>query len=167
MRDFAILKLNDGAKSVVVFRACREDSPMNLILNDDDMTSVRCMDNQIICGAQFDDVDVTPEPIHQVGSSPNDARPAEIVENFVNRVVGDDVKEVFAIDPVTQRLSNHMEVRVGGLIGSIFRSSQSEFSVLFMAFNETTIKGEATIEQEGTSRLVANTEVSHEEARQD
>ncbi len=55
---------------------------MNLILNDDDMTSVRCVDHQVICGAQLDDVDVPPERIHQVGSSPNDTRPAEIIENL-------------------------------------------------------------------------------------
>jgi hypothetical protein len=60
MRDFPILKLNDGAKSVVVFPACREDCPMNLVLNDNDMTSVRCVDHQVIRGAQLDDVDDLP-----------------------------------------------------------------------------------------------------------
>ena len=41
VRDFAIFKVNDGAESVVVLSAGREDSPMNLILDDDDMAPVR------------------------------------------------------------------------------------------------------------------------------
>jgi hypothetical protein len=36
-----------------------------------------------------------------------------------------------------------------------------------MVFNKVTIKWEATIKQEGTSISIANTEVSHEETRQD
>jgi len=58
------------------------------------------MDNQIICGLQTYDPDVTPERIHQVGSAPNHARPAKIIEDLVDGVVGDDVKEVLAIDKV-------------------------------------------------------------------
>jgi hypothetical protein len=140
---------------------------MDLIFDDNDMTSVRCVDNQVICGVQLDDVDVTPERIHQIGSSPNDARPAEIIENLVDGVLVDDVKEVLAIDTVTQRQSNHIEVRVGDLVGRVFRSRHSEFSTRFMVFNKVTIKWEATIKQEGTSISIANTEVSHEETRQD
>ena len=73
---------------------------MDLILDDNDAAFVRCVDNQMICGLKMDDADITLERIHQIGSSPNDARPAKIIENFVDGAVGDDVKEVLAIDTV-------------------------------------------------------------------
>ena len=44
----------------------------------------------------MDDLDVTPERIHQFGSSANNARPAEIIEDLVDGVVSDDVKKVLA-----------------------------------------------------------------------
>lgn len=79
---------------------------MDFILDDHDTACIRCVDNQIVCRLQMDDADVTFERIHQVDSSSNDARPAEIIEDFVDGVVGDDVKEVLAVDKIAQRLSN-------------------------------------------------------------
>ena len=95
---------------------------MDFILNDNDTASVRCVDNQLVCGLQVDNADVTPKRIHQVGSSPNDTRPAEIIADLVESVVSNDVKEVLPINKLTQRPSNQIEVRVGGLVGSIFQS---------------------------------------------
>lgn len=74
---------------------------MDFILDDNDTACVRRVDNQIICGLQVDDADVTPKRIHQVGSSPNDARPAKIVKDLEDSVIADGIKEVLAIHKVT------------------------------------------------------------------
>ena len=74
----------------------------------------------MICGLQVDDADVTPERIHQVGSSANDARPAEIIEDLVDGVIADGVKEVLALHKLTQCTSDQTEVGIGCLIGSVF-----------------------------------------------
>ena len=89
---------------------------MDLVFDDDDMTVVCLMDNQVIGRLKRDVVDIALERGHQVGPPLNDARPAgNVVEDFVDDVVGDDVEEVHAIDEIAQRSSNQIEVRGGGL----------------------------------------------------
>src|SRR5580693_5935319 len=97
---------------------------MDLVFNDDDMTAVSLMDNQVVGRLKRDVVDIAPERGHQAGPPLNDARPAgDVVEDFVDDVVGDDVEEVHAIDESAQRSSNQIEVRGGGLVGSVFPHS--------------------------------------------
>jgi len=82
-----------------------------------------------------DDADVTPKRIHKLGSSLNDARPAEIIEDLVDGVVGDGVKEVLAIHKVTQGTSDQTEVGIGGLIGGVFPSKHPGLSFHLTIFN--------------------------------
>ena len=80
---------------------------MDLVFDDDDKTAVGLVGNQLICGLNRDVVDIAPELGHQAGPPPDNAGPAgEVVEDFVNDVVADDVEEVLAIDEVAQRAAN-------------------------------------------------------------
>jgi len=73
---------------------------MNLIF-DDDSASVCLVDNQLIGGLKLDVVAITPELGHQIGASLDNARPtADVVEDLVDEVLGDDVEEVVTIDEV-------------------------------------------------------------------
>jgi len=73
-----------------------------------------------------------PEQGYQVSPPLDNARPArEVVENLVNEVVGYDVEEVLAIDKVTQRPPNKLEVRLGARVGSVIRIRHSGLSVRF------------------------------------
>lgn len=74
------------------------------------MTCVCCVDDQIVRGLQVDDVNFLPERIHQIGAPSNDARSAKVIKNFIDRVIGNHIQKVLAIDKVTQCPSNHMEV---------------------------------------------------------
>jgi hypothetical protein len=133
---------------------------MDFILDDDDTASVRRVDNQIVCGLQVDDADVTPKRIHQVGSSPNDARPAEIIEDLVDSVVSNDVKEVLPIDKLTQSPSNQIEVRVGGLVGSEFWSWHSGFSTHLTMFNEVALRYKVSIKKRKHFHISSGVHVS-------
>jgi hypothetical protein len=110
MRDLPVLEMDDGAEPVVVLRAGREDCSVDFVFDDNDMTCVCCVDNEVVRGLQVDDLNVTVERIHQSGLSPNHRRPTEIVEDFVDGVGGDDVKEVFAVNEVSESTSNQVEV---------------------------------------------------------
>jgi len=68
----------------------------------DDKAVARSVGDEIVGRLQRDTVDVGPERGHQVGSSQDDARPAQVVENLVDGVVGDDVEKMLAIDVVAQ-----------------------------------------------------------------
>src|SRR6202035_5151446 len=103
--------------------------------NDDDMTVVCLMDNQLAGRLKRDVVDIAPERGHQVGPPLYDARPAGDV---VDDVVGDDVEEVLAIDEIAQRSSNQIEVGGGGLVGSVFR--QAVLSVRFSGLTVATLR---------------------------
>ena len=63
---------------------------MDFIFDHHDLAIVRRVGNQFIGLLQLDVVSVTTERIHQVGAPTNNARPAEIIENLIDRVVGDD-----------------------------------------------------------------------------
>lgn len=112
---------------------------MDFIFDDNDTACVCCVDYQIVCGLQVDDADVTPERIHQVGSSANDARPAEIIEDLVNGVFADSVKEVLAIHKVAQCTSDQTEVGIGCHIAGVFPSRHSKLSIDLSMFNEVTL----------------------------
>ena len=69
------------------------------------MTKIRPLSNfvgnQFIGRLELDVVAITPELFHQIGASLDPAGPAgEIVENFVNNIVSDDVEEALAINKV-------------------------------------------------------------------
>jgi hypothetical protein len=103
----------------------------------------------------LDDANVTSKRIHQVRLSPNDARPAEIIEDLVDGIVADGVKEVLAIHKVTQCTSDQTEVGIGGLIGSVFPRRHSGLSPHPTMFNEMTLICEVSIKQEGNSASIA------------
>jgi hypothetical protein len=134
--DLSLFELDDRAKPIVVLHARREDLPMDLVFNDDDAAVARLVDDQLIGRLKRDAVDVAPERGHQVGPPLNDARPAgNVVEDFIDDVVEDDVEEVLAIDEVAQRPSNQIEVREGGPVGSVFRVRHSDrLSALRVAY---------------------------------
>jgi hypothetical protein len=95
---------------------------MDFILDDDDTTVVRLLGNQLIGRLKLDVVAITPELNHQIGAPVDNARPTgNLVENLVDDVVGYDVEEVLAINEVAQSPANQIEVRGGGVIGSVFR----------------------------------------------
>ena len=95
---------------------------MDFIFDDQDTAVVRLVGNQSIGRLKLDVVAIVPELIHQIGASPDHAGPTrEVVEDLVNDIVSDDVEEVLAIDEVAERASNQIEVRVDGLIVSVFQ----------------------------------------------
>jgi len=103
---------------------------MDLVFDNPDTVVVCLVDNQLIGRLKRDVVDIAPERGHQVGPPLDDARPTgEVVEDLVDDVVGDDVKEVLAINEVAQCRSNQIEVRGGGFVGSVFRIRHPERSM--------------------------------------
>ena len=80
------------------------------------------MNDQLVGGMERDVGDIALECGHQIGPPRNDTRPAgEIVEHFIDNVVGDNVEEMVAVDQSAQRTANQIEVSGGGFEGSIFR----------------------------------------------
>jgi hypothetical protein len=95
---------------------------MDFIFDDDDTTVLRLVNNQLIGRLKLDIVTIALELGHQIGAPLDNARPTgEVVEDLVDDVVSDDVEEVLAIDEVAERASNQIEVRVDGLIVSVFQ----------------------------------------------
>jgi hypothetical protein len=82
---------------------------MHLIFEDDDAAIVSFMDNQFVGRLKCNVVNIAPESSHQVRPPPNYARPAEVIENLVDGVVGHDVEEVLAINEVPQRAKTRGE----------------------------------------------------------
>jgi hypothetical protein len=132
MRDLPISDLDDRAKSIVIFRAIHKDGSVDFVLDDDAITIVYSMDNQLIGRLKFDVVAIALELRHQIGAPPDNARPTgDVVENLIDDVVGDDVEEVLAINEVAQRPSNQIEVRGGGIVGGVSRIGHPELSMRF------------------------------------
>jgi hypothetical protein len=72
-----------------------------LIFDDDDTAIVCLVGNQLIGRLKFDVVAIAPELRHQIGASPDNARPTrDVVEDPVDDVVSDDVEEVLALNEV-------------------------------------------------------------------
>src|ERR1700722_4042094 len=105
---------------------------MDFVFDDQDTAAVRLVGNQLISRLKLDVVAIASELIHQIGASLDDAGPAgKVIEDLVNNVVSDGVKEVLAIDKVAERRSNQIEVRLGGLVDSVFRIRHSGLSTRF------------------------------------
>src|ERR1700757_955467 len=75
MRDFSIRNFHDRAEAILVGRARCENCPMDLIFDDDCSSAIRLVDDQLICGFEFDVVAIAFELSHQGGAPLNDARP--------------------------------------------------------------------------------------------
>ena len=69
---------------------------------DDQGTAVVCpVGNQLVGRLKLDTVAIAPELGHQIGAPLDDARPTgEVVEDLVDDVVSDGVKEMLAINKV-------------------------------------------------------------------
>src|SRR5580658_5260884 len=105
---------------------------MDFVFDDQDTAAVRLVGNQLISRLKLDVVAIASELIHQIGASLDDAGPTgKLIEDLVNHVVSDDVKEVLAINKVSERSSNQIEVRLGCLVGSVFRVWHSGLSMCF------------------------------------
>jgi hypothetical protein len=97
---------------------------MDFVFDDGDAAVVRLVQNQLIGGSKRDIINIAPECSHQIGSPLYHARPAgDIVKDFVDYVVGDDVEEVLAINEIAQRTSNQIKVRRSILVDSVFGHS--------------------------------------------
>jgi hypothetical protein len=48
MRDLSVRDLDDRAEPIVVFHACRNGGPMDLVFDDDHTTGICLMDNQLV-----------------------------------------------------------------------------------------------------------------------
>src|SRR5580698_8678753 len=95
---------------------------MDFVFDDQDTAVVCLVGNQFIGRLKLDVVAIASELIHQIGASLDDAGPTgKVIEDLVNHVVSDGIKEVLAINKVAHRPSNQVEVRLGGLVGSVFR----------------------------------------------
>jgi hypothetical protein len=69
-----------------------------------------------------DTVPIAARPVLARPAPTDNARPTgDVVEDLVDDIVGDDVEEVLSINEIAQRPSNEIEVRRGGLVGSVFR----------------------------------------------
>src|SRR5579863_6278357 len=121
MCDLPAFDFDDRTEPIVVFRAIGDDCPMDFVFDDDAAAVIRLVQNQFVGGAKRDIVNIAPECSHQIGSPLYHARPAgDIVEDFVDDVVGDDVEEVLAINESAQRSSDQIKVRRSILVDSVF-----------------------------------------------
>ena len=85
---------------------------MNLVFDDDDAAVVRLVQNHLVGGPKRNVINVAPECGHQIRPPLYHPRPAgDLVEDFVDDVVADDVEEVLAFNEISQRTSNQIEVR--------------------------------------------------------
>src|ERR1700739_3643047 len=124
MRDRPAFDFDDRTEPIVVFRAIGDDCPMDFVFDDRDAAVVRLVQNQLVGGPKRDIINIAPECSHQIGSPLYHARPAgNIVEDFVDDVVGDDVEEVLAINEIATRTSNQIKVRRSILVDSVFGHS--------------------------------------------
>ena len=74
---------------------------MDLVFDDDEMTVVCLVGNQLIGGLKFDVVTIATELGHQVSPPLDNARPTgEVVEDLIDDVLSDDVEEMVAINQV-------------------------------------------------------------------
>jgi hypothetical protein len=89
---------------------------VDLILDRNDIAVVRFVDDQLVCGPKPDAADISLELIHQVSASPDHTRPAQLVPNLVDDIVGDDIEEVLAVDEVTECLADQFEIRLGACV---------------------------------------------------
>jgi hypothetical protein len=64
------------------------------------------MDRQVICRLKLDGFTISAEGFHESSAALNDARPAQLVEDFVNRVVRDDIEKMAALHEVSQCFPN-------------------------------------------------------------
>ena len=84
---------------------------MDLVFDDYDAAIIRLVQNQFVGGSKRDVINVAPECGHQISSPPYFAGPAgNVVQDFVDDVVGDHVEKVPAIDEIIQRTSNQIEI---------------------------------------------------------
>ena len=124
MRDLPAFDFNDRTEAIFVFHASPDDYPMNLVFDDDDAAVVRLVQNQLVGGPKRNVINVAPECGHQIRPPLYHPRPAgDLVEDFVDDVVADDVEEVLAFNELSQRTSNQIEVRRGAPIDSVFGHS--------------------------------------------
>jgi hypothetical protein len=101
MGNFSVFDLDDRTEAIVVLHACCEDGPVDFIFDDSDTAAVCLVSNQLIGRLKRNVIAVAPESVHQIGASSDNARPTrKVVQDFVDDVVTDDVKEVLAIDKV-------------------------------------------------------------------
>jgi hypothetical protein len=71
---------------------------MNFVFDDDDKAVSRPVGNQLVGGLKRDVVDIASELGHQRSSSLDNAWPTgEVVENFVDEVVCENVEEVLTL----------------------------------------------------------------------
>jgi hypothetical protein len=74
---------------------------MDFIFDDQNTAVVRFVGNQFIRRLKLDVVAIAPELVHQIGASPDHTGPTgKVVEDLVNDIVSDDVKQVLAINKV-------------------------------------------------------------------
>jgi hypothetical protein len=67
--------------------------------------------DKMIHGMNFDVGAISTETLHQVGSTLDVSRPSrEVVEDLIDDVVCDAIKEVVAVNESPQRVSNQIEV---------------------------------------------------------
>src|ERR1700749_236984 len=111
MNDLPIFDFDDRTESIVVFCGGRKDRPMDLVFDDYDAAIIRLVQNQFVGGSKRDVINVAPKCGHQISSPPYFAGPpGNVVQDFVDDVVGDDVEKVPAIDESIQRTSNQIEI---------------------------------------------------------
>jgi hypothetical protein len=121
MYDLSAFDLDHRVEPVVVFHAGRDDCPMDLVFDDDHAAVVRLVDNQLIGRVKRDAIDLAPKCGHQIGPPLYHARPTgNVVEDFVDNLLADDLEEVLAINESAQRPSNQIEVWRGVLVDSAF-----------------------------------------------
>src|SRR5262249_50438032 len=88
--------------------------------SSDDAAIVRSVDDQLACGLEPGAADISLKLIHQISASPDHTRPAEVVANLVDDIIGDHIKEVLAFDEILQCLADELEIWLGACISRIF-----------------------------------------------
>src|SRR5580658_5135893 len=95
--DPPVFDPDDRAEPIVVLSACGKNLTVDLVFDNDAVGGLVC--NQLIGGAKRYVVNIAAKLGHQGGSPADNSRPAgEVVENLVDNIFGDDVKEVLAIN---------------------------------------------------------------------
>ena len=106
MDDFSAFDGDDRAKPIVVLHTGRKDSPVNFVLDDDRTAVIGLVDNQMVRRLEFDVTSISAKLTHKVGASLDLSRPSQVIEDFVDDVVSDNIEEVLAINEVAQRASD-------------------------------------------------------------
>jgi len=105
---------------------------MDLVFDDDNTIIVRLVGNELVGGLNPDALAIASEQMHEIGASTGNTGPTgKVVQDLIDGVVSDEVKEVLAINQLAKRLSNQIEVRLGALVLRVFFCLHKEpFNVL-------------------------------------